>query len=1113
MRNLLITIIFLFNLISLNAQSDIIGGSGICLTDTIPTFVKNTLDCPLAYDVNTNQMYSYTDSGWVAFNPLSFGGIFELSNDSNLIAIEKAILPGGTGNFLSFRNNGLIIEDNSDSIKIMPNSLNWKFGSSTQSIDATSYALNLLNAGVGFNEFIVTDATLNVGTNYSSYNYGYYVSSNLPNLNFFGLLYEDDNPDFNNGIIFSLDDDNTFFRIENTRNGGTSVGSMSSLSNTFAIETKDEFSINFNTDQSIGIFTLNNAASILNVDSFTVNGVNLPYFTPPDTALWFIDQFGNGFFASVDSSKAIFTDGNGLYSGSGNLALDAIISGDFGEDVIFDLNTALFAVYNSSATDSSFIEINNTPNWDVHLQSTDRIILESDLLLVGKTTALTYPTLAPLQDQSLWGFNINGSGNYLTPDSLSNLIAKNENFYSTFFDVFGDSIANFITSDTSFYNSFITNYGDSISQYIAGDEVFYNNFITNFGDSISQYIAGNDIFYSNFITNYGDSISLYVAGDTSFYVEFLTTFGDLISTYIGGNQEFYNTFETTFGDSIFNYVLNNPNFYDIFETNYGDSIAIFVGGNQNFYNTFISTFGDSISNYIGGNQNFYDNFTTNFGDSIINLVESNISLGGGIYGGSDTLPESVTITFNNADVLELDASGVSGGEFTLNNVDFNILSNAIMDIDGNATFTGNNTTFNGTNTQFTGFITAFNGDVIVGELQQYYDLRIGERIGAGYENDYYKIRIGVDGSNYKYEWYLPENALDSAKLTHTNFVINMNAETGSGGNLIMNADSLIQLASNSISILPTSSLEFGDISYPFASPPFDSALIMIDADGSSQLLDLPVFLEENVATIYTNDGVLTDDRVIDGQLNSLTLDNVFNFNMIGGNIRFGGPLGNISSFFVRSSGNIDLTSTNGDFELFLGSNVNNDPRIFIEENPASSNESFVQTGTIRFKQLGNGDGIYFDLNSAQNQKLSFYDNGVFQFSSLYTAPSSNNSLQVTNTNGTTTWQPYKTYDDLIPQNKTSSGGTLSPDAEDFYYVTFHHDLNSSSTLTINALTNLKDGGEYLFRIYDINGSVDVTWNTLFKDANGADLGTKTYITARVIPCLYIQSQGALICED
>jgi hypothetical protein len=63
MKNTILLLLLLF--IPLFSFSQIIGGSGICLTDQAPTLTKDTLDCPLAYDVNSELIYVYQDSQWV----------------------------------------------------------------------------------------------------------------------------------------------------------------------------------------------------------------------------------------------------------------------------------------------------------------------------------------------------------------------------------------------------------------------------------------------------------------------------------------------------------------------------------------------------------------------------------------------------------------------------------------------------------------------------------------------------------------------------------------------------------------------------------------------------------------------------------------------------------------------------------------------------------------------------------------------------------------------------------------------------------------------------------------------------------------------------------------
>jgi hypothetical protein len=61
-------ILFIILIIPLFSFSQIIGGSGICLTDQAPTLTKDTFDCPLAYDITTDLIYVYQDSQWVVIS-------------------------------------------------------------------------------------------------------------------------------------------------------------------------------------------------------------------------------------------------------------------------------------------------------------------------------------------------------------------------------------------------------------------------------------------------------------------------------------------------------------------------------------------------------------------------------------------------------------------------------------------------------------------------------------------------------------------------------------------------------------------------------------------------------------------------------------------------------------------------------------------------------------------------------------------------------------------------------------------------------------------------------------------------------------------------------------
>jgi hypothetical protein len=264
---------------------------------------------------------------------------------------------------------------------------------------------------------------------------------------------------------------------------------------------------------------------------------------------------------------------------------------------------------------------------------------------------------------------------------------------------------------------------------------------------------------------------------------------------------------------------------------------------------------------------------------------------------------------------------------------------------------------------------------------------------------------------------------------------------------------------------------------------------------------------------------------------------------------------NQDDFTVSTSGQIDLTSSSsvgaaidinagsglididaGNVEITTSNKVEMDGVLgdfsFTTYNQSGTNWTAAHTGTIAIstnKTDATGDEIQIFTSDAGNQadiriggtdELKLWANdieisgpaGGNSWSLKTSQPGQDSSFLIVNANGSSDW---RTKDDFLrvflPQVKSSSGGTVSPDFESYLYVTYEHDLNSSATLAVNAPSNPVTGGEYLFRIFDIDTFVDVTWNTAFKDPNGDDLGTKTYITARVIPCYYNGSE--YICED
>jgi hypothetical protein len=68
--------------------SQVIGGSGICLTNSQPIFSKDTFDCPIVYDVVNENLYVYND-GWSIFTAAPVDSLFLRIGDNNAVLINQ----------------------------------------------------------------------------------------------------------------------------------------------------------------------------------------------------------------------------------------------------------------------------------------------------------------------------------------------------------------------------------------------------------------------------------------------------------------------------------------------------------------------------------------------------------------------------------------------------------------------------------------------------------------------------------------------------------------------------------------------------------------------------------------------------------------------------------------------------------------------------------------------------------------------------------------------------------------------------------------------------------------------------------------------------------------
>lgn len=264
------------------------------------------------------------------------------------------------------------------------------------------------------------------------------------------------------------------------------------------------------------------------------------------------------------------------------------------------------------------------------------------------------------------------------------------------------------------------------------------------------------------------------------------------------------------------------------------------------------------------------------------------------------------------------------------------------------------------------------------------------------------------------------------------------------------------------------------------------------------------------SNIYNTNASLTSDRTV---------------NLNGYYLQF---TGNSSKFKTTSSGNLYVESNANSFQYsnissnsiwlvaadqYINFNINGNnapsPAITAYHSSAYSGIDF-KSGAL---------DIFTNTNYLSGPSMSVTTNG---FLKLYyfpsTTPTAISTLDANNQIGKMIAGKHVSIGsnlNVVPAAVTSTspanGSTLIPDHSSFASQVRNINVTGLTSLTIAAPINTLNGGVYTYHFRGV-GSLGVTWDTVFKDASGTSMGTKTYTSSQFITCYFDGTNNVYYCQ-